>query len=547
MNVLTVSITEAGRALASRLPYEGVHGDLAETVRARWVDVDAFVLVAATGIAVRVVGPLLGDKADDPAVVCVDDAGRRVIALTGGHAGGGNDLAVDVAALLGADPVITTATDTRGALALDSLPGFVARGDVAGVTRAWLDGSAPRVEMAFDWPLPFEPGVGEGFVLVTDAQVEDAPGRVVLHPPSLVVGVGASSDAPADAAASLLADALGTGGLAEDSIAIVATIDRRAGDPVVTSLGKPVRSFAGPALAGVEVPNPSERVAAEVGTASVAEAAALLAAGPGAELVVTKQVGTTATLAIARRRGPEGSVAVVGLGPGSARHRTPAATAAVRGADVVIGFDSYVEQCAELLSPAQVVVRSPIGAEADRCRDALARAAAGTRVALVCSGDGGVYAMATLVLELAPSYGSPPVEVVPGVTAATSAAALLGAPLAHDHAFVSLSDLLTPWEVIEARLQAVAESDMAVALYNPRSIRRTWQLERAREILLAHRPPETPVGVCTDVGRPDERVAGSTLGEFDTSLVGMLSIVIVGSSTSTVIGDRIVTPRGYQP
>jgi cobalt-precorrin 5A hydrolase/precorrin-3B C17-methyltransferase len=384
-------------------------------------------------------------------------------------------------------------------------------------------------------------------VVVTDLALGDTPGRVVLHPPSLVVGVGASTDSPGDAAIALLDAALAEHGLARESLACVATIDRRADDPVVTELKLPVRSFTAGVLATVDVPNPSAVVQAEVGTPSVAEAAALLAAGPDAELVVTKQVGTTATLAIARRRLPEGSVAVVGLGPGAAAHRTPAATTAVRHADAVVGFSGYVDQCAELLSPAQTVVRSPIGEEVDRCRDALQRAAAGARVALVCSGDSGVYAMATLVLELAPEYGQPPVEVVPGVTAATSAAALLGAPLAHDHASISLSDLLTPWEVIERRLVAVAESDMAVALYNPRSQRRTWQLEKAREILLGHRPPTTPVGICTDVGRPDEHVRRTTLADLRAEDVGMLSIVVIGSSTSTVIDHRIVTPRGYQP
>ena len=546
VNVLAVSITEAGRALASRLPYERHHGDLAAEVRERWHDVDAFVLIAATGICVRVIGPLLTDKSTDPAIVTVDDAGRHVIALSGGHHGGANALAVDVAALLHAEPVLSTATDVRGAIGLDMLPGFVARGDIAGVTRAWLDGDAPRVANVLDWPLPFDGGSGESVVVVTDLDEPPTAGRVVLHPPTLVVGVGASTDASASAASDLLDAALREHGLAKASLSLVATIDRRAADPVVTSLGLPVRSFDASALGRVEVPNPSARVAAEVGTASVAEAAALLAAGPGASLAVEKRVGKTATLAIARRVRPEGSVAVVGLGPGSALHRTLAATVAVRTAEVVVGFDRYVDQCAGLLSAGQTVVRSPIGAEADRCRDALERASAGARVALVCSGDAGVYAMATLVLELAPAYGSPLVEVVPGVTAATAAAAILGAPLAHDHAFVSLSDLLTPWETIESRLRAVAQADMAVALYNPRSQRRTWQLERAVHLLLEHRPATTPAAVCTDVARPDETIVRTTLGDLDPALVGMLSIVLIGSTTSKVIGDRIVTPRGYE-
>ena len=214
---------------------------------------------------------------------------------------------------------------------------------------------------------------------------------------------------------------------------------------------------------------PSAVVEAEIGTPSVAEAAALAAAGTGAELVVPKRKAATVTIAIARRARPEGCVAVVGLGPGHSRHRTPAAVAAIRQADVVIGYERYVDQCADLLSATQHVIRHPIGAEADRCRDALTSASDGARVALVCSGDPGVFAMAGLVHELAPTCGAPPVEVVPGITAASAAAAVLGAPLAHDHAFLSLSDLLTPWTVIEQRLRAIAASDIAVALYNPRS------------------------------------------------------------------------------
>ena len=154
--------------------------------------------------------------------------------------------------------------------------------------------------------------------------------------------------------------------------------------------------------------------------------------------------------------------------------------------------------------------------------------------------------MAGLVHELAMTTGGPSIEVLPGVTAASAAAALLGAPLAHDHAYVSLSDLLTPWLVIENRLRAIAGSDLAVALYNPRSSRRTWQLEAARSILLDARPPNTPVGVVTDASRPGERVQVTTLESLDCAAVDMLSLVIVGSSTSFEADGHIVTPRGYE-
>jgi cobalt-precorrin 5A hydrolase/precorrin-3B C17-methyltransferase len=543
MRVLSVAVTSAGQALAERLPYELVSDRrAAEVVPARWAEVDAFVLFLATGAAVRIIAPLLSDKASDPAVVCVDEAGRFAVALSGGHAGGANALARTVAAALGATPVVTTATDAAAVPALDQLPGFTATGDIAGVTTAMLDGRRPLVENEMGWPSPLPAGAGPERIVITDRAVPPAPGVVALHPPSLVAGVGASSNAAAVAATALLDTALA--GLARESLAEVATIDRRAGDPVVTSLALPVRAFTAEALAAVSVPTPSEVVRAAVGTASVAEAAALLAAGPGAELVVAKLAGKEATVAIARRRGPRGHLAVVGLGPGDVAHRTPAAEAAVRRAEVVIGYGPYVDACADLLTASQEVVRSPIGDETVRAKQAVAEAGAGRRVALVCSGDAGVYAMASLTLEVAGDAGVD-VEVVPGVTAALASSALLGAPLGHDHVIISLSDLLTPWSAIEARLRAAAEADLVVALYNPRSRGRTWQFDAACDILRSHRPAGTPVGVVTDASRPAQSVQLTSLEAVDAGAVGMTTCVIVGSSTTRVIGGRMVTPRGY--
>jgi cobalt-precorrin 5A hydrolase/precorrin-3B C17-methyltransferase len=555
-------VTDAGGALARRLPFEHRAGPLLQTVRAEWASVDGLVLVAAAGVAVRAVAPLLAGKRRDPAVVCVDDAGRFAIALCGGHVAGANALANEVASLLGATAVVTTASDAPGAaaVALDDLPGFDAGGDLAGVTRAWLDGDPPALDVdaaLADWPRPEGlkslPTRGGHRITLTDGDDEPAPGQVVLRPRSVIVGAGASTGADAAGLWDLIAAALAEGGVHPGAVATIATLDRKTKEPALVAaagrLGVSLTGFAAAQLAGVEVPNPSAVVAGAVGTPSVAEAAAVLASGPGARLLVTKRVSATgdSTVAVARRTRPGGHLAVVGIGPGAPTLRTAAATAAIRHADTVIGYAPYVDQVADLLRPSQRIVRAPIGAEAERCRQALERAGRGEQVALVCSGDPGVYAMASLVCQLAPATGDPPVTVVPGVTAANSGAAVVGAPLGHDHASISLSDLLTPWAIIAGRVRAAAEGDFVVSFYNPRSARRSGQLAAAVGILSGHRPPTTPAAVITDIGRPEQTVIRTTLSALDPSSVSMRSLVIIGSSATRWIGDRMVTPRGYPP
>ena len=591
-DVVCLSVTEAGRRLAGRLPYRRRHGDVAAALREEWARAGGLVVVLATGATVRLIAPLLADKGTDPCVVCVDDAGRYAVVVSGGHRGGGNALAREVAGLLGAEAVVTTATDLLGVPALDDLPGFTATGDVAGVTAALLDGRPPTLVDELGWPLPgplarlagagglgagagvgrlgAEDGVGRlggPRVVVTDrtqpatAVGAGSPGgrgaggggpgagTVLLHPRSLVVGVGTVRDAAAGDVFDAVAAVLGDAGLAAASVERMATIDRRADHPAVVqaaaSMGVPIAAYAPADLDAVDVPSPGEAVRDAVGTRSVAEAAALLAAGPGASLLVEKRrVRAMVTVAVARRARPAGRVTVVGLGPGAPEHRTPAATRAVRTADTVVGFSGYVDRCRDLLTPGHEVLAFPLGAEVERARAALARAGAGRVVALVCSGDAGVYGMASPLLELPESAGVE-IDVVPGVTAGSASAALLGAPLGHDHVVVSLSDLHTPWERIEERLRAAAGADLVVVIYNPRSARRTWQLGAARDILLEHRGPDTPVGVVTDAGRAGQRVDHTTLADLPVEEVTMTTCVIVGSRTTRRVGGRMVTPRGY--
>lgn len=566
LNVISVSVTERGKAMAATLPYRNLHGDAGASIRSSWNEVDAIVVFLATGAVTRIIGPLLSEKSTDPAVVCVDEAGRYAIALTGGHRAGGqqggaNHLAREVAASLGAEAVITTATDTTGSISLDTLSGFVAKGDIAGVTTAILNGQSHVIQNDLHWPLPKElellsdlssksdSSVGRvARIVVSDSVLESQPGVVALHPPSLVVGIGASSGAPAKDISALLSSALQQANLDMASVAEVATVDLKANEQGIVALGLPMRTFSAEMLKTVDVPTPSAEVAKAIGTPSVAEAACILAAGPGAELLVHKHKSATATVAIARRARPRGYLSLVGLGPGTSAHRTPAAGVAITRADVVIGYKPYIEQCADLIGSHHELVASPIGDEVLRAKQALTMGAEGKRVAMVCSGDAGVYAMASIVLELAESEAPDlDIEVVPGVTAALAAASVLGAPLGHDHVSISLSDLLTPWEAIETRLQAAATADLVVTLYNPRSRGRDWQLDIARKILLTKRPGSTPVGIVTDAGRVGQQVHLTTLIDLDTELVGMTTCVIIGSSSTRLVQGRMVTPRGYKP
>ena len=241
-----------------------------------------------------------------------------------------------------------------------------------------------------------------------------------------------------------------------------------------------------------------------------------------------------------------GSLVVVGLGPGAIDLMAPRARAALEQAEVVVGYRTYLDLVRDCLNPASEVISSSMMQEIDRCRKALELAEAGQRVALVCGGDPGIYAMAGLVFELARSIDAKaPIDVIPGIAALNSCAAILGAPLMHDFAAISLSDLMTPWEMIERRLEAVAPADFVVVIYNPKSKKRTDQIVRAREIMLAHRSPDTPVGIVSGATREHESVRLTTLEHMLDEEIGMQTTVLIGNSQTFVWRDKMITPRGY--
>ncbi|WGT46172.1 precorrin-3B C(17)-methyltransferase [Tessaracoccus lacteus] len=522
-----------------------------------WQDCDLIVSHLALGATTRLVAPLLKHKKTDPGVVVVDEAGRFAVPLVGGHAGGANDLARRIADGLGATPVLTTATDALNLPALDTL-GWAYSGDVAGVTRALIDGEPVAVEKAHGWPLPPLPanvavGAENPMARIVVTDTVSVPGSplptVVLHPKSLVVGMGCNRGTGVDVLHALLTETLEANDLAVESVAAITTVDAKAGEigliQLANRLGVPLKDYDAAELATFEVPTPSDAPLKAVGTPSVAEASVL---ARGADLIVTKQKNADATCAVGRIPA-RGKLSVVGLGPGARDLLTPRAVEALRSSTLIVGYGPYVKQIRDLARPGTTVFASKMGTEEERTARAIDAARAGENVSLVCGGDPAIYAMASPVLEQ--GTDGIDVDIVPGVTASLAASAILGAALGHDNATISLSDLHTPWDSIERRLHGAAVGDFVVALYNPRSKKRTAHLPRALEILGSHRQPSTPIAVVQQACRPRQKVIMSTLGEFRPEWVDMNSIVIVGSSTTRYVTSgggeqRMVTPRDYQ-
>jgi cobalt-precorrin 5A hydrolase / precorrin-3B C17-methyltransferase len=529
--------------------------------------------ICAAGILIRAVAPLLTDKRREPPVVAVAENGSSVVPLLGGHHGG-NVLARAIAGATGGHAAMTTAGDLVLGIALDEPPpGWrVANPERAKPIAAALLAGLPvtlRVEAGTaDW-------LGEiRFVeqapltiLVTDRLARAAEIDLVLHPPVLALGVGCERGCAPEEVIALAEETLREHDLASGAVAAVVSLDLKSDEEAVHALaahlGVPARFFDAAALEA-ETPRlakPSAAVFRATGCHGVAEGAALAAVGTAGALIVTKRKSRRATCAVARAAAPldaatigrrRGSLAIVGIGPGDAAWRTVEADAALAAATDVVGYGLYLDLLGPVLA-GKTRHETGLGAEEGRAHQALDLAADGRDVALVSSGDAGIYGLATLVFELIDredraDWRRIALTVVPGISALQAAAARLGAPLGHDFCAISLSDLLTPWPMIERRLAAAAAGDFVVALYNPRSQRRRDQLVAARTILLTERDAATPVALARNLGRAGESVTVTTLAALDCGAVDMLTLVLVGNSQTRIMAGRpprLYTPRGY--
>ncbi|WP_028735095.1 precorrin-3B C(17)-methyltransferase [Ciceribacter selenitireducens] len=578
------------------------------------------IAVMASGALIRILAPLLADKHTEPAVVAVSEDGASVVPLLGGHHGANDLARTIAAALdahaavttagdvkFGValdqppqDYVLANPADAKAVMAelvagakaqlVISSPqrgegGAIAPGEGAApgeagpsapssgpsdhLLPAGEKGNPPLAAWLVASRIPFAAD-STVTLTVTDRPKHAGPLELVYHPKTLVLGMGCERHASSEEAIALAEQALADSDLAWQSLAAVASIDVKADETamhdVAAHFGVPARFFPAARLEeeAPRLQNPSEVVFAEVGCHGVAEGAALAGVGPSGDLVFPKikSKGVTAAIAhsaatvdpamIGRARG---TLYVVGIGPGADQWRSPEVSAMVMASTDLVGYSLYLDLLGPLAA-GKTRHDFDLGKEEARVVHAMELAGEGKTVALVCSGDAGIYAMATLVFELFDKGGISDaasrieVQVSPGISALQAAAARIGAPLGHDFCTISLSDLLTPWEHIQRRVKAAGEGDFVIAFYNPVSMKRRTQLAYARDTLLEYRPASTPVILATNLGRPGEHVRTVPLGALNVDDVDMLTVVVVGSSESRTVttGDGktwVYTPRGY--
>ncbi len=591
--VLSESGRETAESLAGHIPGAEVHGLAGRVSKA-----DVFfehtvshlqslflagreiVGICAAAILIRALGAVLSDKLSEPGVTALSGDGKVAVPLLGGHHGA-NRRAREIAEFFGGTAAVTTAGDLRFGAALDDPPeGYVLDSPVAvkDFTARLLAGERVRLEGDPGWlrdsSLPQDSG-GTLRIRETVDNLPGEPGTLKYLAKKVVVGVGCERGCEPDEVLALVRQSLDRLNIDPRAVGLVVSIDIKADEPAVHFLSEnldcPARFFPPDVLEkeAHRLSNPSEIVFAEAGCHGVAEGAVLAALGPAGSLALEKRKSQRATCAVGiREEGPwrdplpgcaRGRLFVVGIGPGKSAWRTPEAEELIGLSTDLVGYRLYLGLLGPL-SRGKTLHPYELGEEEMRVRAALNLAGEGRTVTLVCSGDPGIYAMASLIYELIereeePEWRRLHIQVSPGVSAMQAAAARAGAPLGNDFCVISLSDLLTPWEVIEKRVRAAAEGDFAIAFYNPVSRRRNTQLPRAKEILLGHRPPGTPVILARNLGREGERVEIVRLGDLNAEDIDMLTVVIVGSSGTRVFLEgsslegsslsRVYTPRGY--
>ena len=549
--------------------------DVGQRLRQLFNDGQPIIAVMASGSIIRLLATELNDKNAEPPVIAVSCDGTQVVPLLGGHHGA-NVLAKIIAKELDANAAVTTAGDVQFGVALDAPPsGYVLANpeNAKAVMAELVAGASANLNGEAAWlsknSIPFDPQ-GKVTLTISETPIDAGPLELVYHRQNHVLGMGCERGADFEELLKLAENTIAKAGIAPQTIAAICSLDVKADETAIHDIaahfGIEARFFDAAQLEAqaARLKNPSEIVYDEVGCHGVAEGAALAAVGSEGSLEVEKHKSARATCAIGRVADvldvsatgrSRGKLFVVGIGPGSDEWRSPQVSAMIGASSDLVGYSLYLDLVGQI-SQGKIRHDFDLGREEDRVRHAMELAGEGKSVSLVCSGDAGIYAMATLVFELLADGGLSDsakriaIEVSPGISALQAAASRIGAPLGHDFCTISLSDLLTPWEDIQKRVKAAAQGDFVIAFYNPVSKRRRTQLAFARDLLLEYRPFETPVVLATNLGRNGENIKVVELGKLEIDDVDMLTVVIVGSSNTRTVDTQdgrtwVYTPRGY--
>tara|TARA_Y100001970_G_C14256467_1_gene875856 strand:+ start:5143 stop:6966 length:1824 start_codon:yes stop_codon:yes gene_type:complete len=557
--------------------------DIKKILHSNWQSLKELYFVGSVGAVVRLINPLLESKENDPGIIVIDRDGKHILPLIGGHYSSMNNKALEISNLLQSKVIFTSSKENQDQISIDSF-GFDWGWKRSGSKNDWKNlviKHSNSGQIIFDqkngtdlWTRTsafqqsnlvslndFDQTKKTTDILQISSENTNLP---CWHPSTLWIGIGCERNTSKNLIDRAIKNYLSANNLSFLAIAGFASIDIKRDEFSIIELAKdyqlPIRFFSPYTLSQIKVPNPSEIVEKEIGTKSVAEASSILAAGNESILIAEKKVFHpinsqelgAVSIAISESNAQyapyRGEIHLISSGPGDISFITPEARMALSKCLVWIGYAVYLDLIEPLRRSDQLKINSRISEEKDRCQKAIDLAKQGINVAIVSSGDCGIYGMAGLAIEMLlreEKVVRPSLKVHPGISSVMLASARIGAPLMQDFCCISLSDKLIAWEIIESRIIAAAKGDFVVALFNPQSQERQWHLKKTLDILSKERSKNTPILFARQIGRIEEHFQLFNFETFDISQVDMFSLVLVGNSQSKVEDGFFYTSRGY--
>ena len=580
-------IDESYLGSSSNQEYKNVKGiknlNINNFLKENWRNVNVFIFIGSVGATTRLISSFISSKEYDPGVIVTDKRGSKIIPVLNLHHNQTKNIALKLHNLIGGEIVETNNSSLENLLNLDSF-GENWGWRRSGSTKDW---SKLVINQSKNQAISFKQFSGNELWKRCKSSknlnhLDDCDDiynqeltffvgikkqcQTTWHPPTLWLGMGCERNTNKKFIQESLNQFLDDNEISLLSIAGIATVDLKKDEKAILDIARdnkwPIKFLTAKQLSKENVPNPSQAVFDEIGSYSVAEASCLIAAGKDAKLLVEKHIVTNkkfsgdragaVTLAVAQSKNQfapsRGHIHVIGSGPGNLSFLTIDAKVALSECPVWIGYKMYLDLLDPLLREDQIRIDSEITEEKKRCEKAISLAQEGIKVALVSSGDSSIYGMAGLLLELIQNLDKtvrPSFTIHPGISCIQLAASLAGSPLMNDFCAISLSDKLTPWEIIEKRIKGALLGDFVVAIFNPQSKERDWQLKKTIKMFLEKRKKETPILIARQVGRKDQKISFRTLEDFPYDRIDMLTLIIVGNSKTKLVGNKFISPRGY--